>query len=88
MCSILELQHCRSGYKSTIVCSYDINTHERYLIRTTPHTVTLSHLIDVESRLNILIVFGGVSKVATPLDVLQCVQYSSGNIAAWYVDRQ
>ena len=30
--------------------------------------MTLSHLIDVESRLNILIVFGGVSKVATHLD--------------------
>ena len=30
--------------------------------------MTLSLLIDVESRLNILIVFGGVSKVATHLD--------------------
>ena len=30
--------------------------------------MTLSHLIDVESRLNILIVFGGVSKVATHLE--------------------
>ena len=68
MCSILELQHCRSGYKSTIVCSYDINTHERYLIRTTPHTVTLSYLIDVEPRLIYSSFFGGVSEVATHLD--------------------
>ena len=57
MCSILERQHCCSGYKSTIVCSNDINTHERYWIPSTPHTVALSHLIDVESRVNILIVF-------------------------------
>ena len=68
MCSIRERQHCRSGYKSTIVCSNDINTHERFLIRATPQTMTLSHLIDVESRLNILIVFSGVSKVAIHLD--------------------
>ena len=68
MCSILERQHCRSVCRSTIVWRNDINTHERYLIRATPLTVTLSHLIDVESRLNILIVFGGVSKVATHLD--------------------
>ena len=68
MCLILERQHCRSEYKPIIVCSDDINTHERYAIRATPLTVTLSHLIDVESQLNILIVFGGVSKVATHLD--------------------
>ena len=68
MCSILERQHCRSGYKSTIVCSDDINTHERYLIRATPLTVTLSHLIDVETRLIYSSFFGGVSKVATHLD--------------------
>ena len=68
MCSILERQHCRSVCRSTIVWRNDINTLERYLIRATPHTTTLSHLIDVESRLNILIVFGGVSKVATRLD--------------------
>ena len=69
MCLIRELQHCRSGYKSTIVFrSDDINTHERYLIRTTPLTVTLRHLIDVESRLIYSSFFGGVSKVATHLD--------------------
>ena len=68
MCLIRELQHCRSGYKSTIVCSDDINTHERYLIRATPLTVTLSRLIDVESRLIYSSFFGGVSKVATHLD--------------------
>ena len=68
MCSILELQHCRSGYKSTIVWSNDINTHERHWIRATPHTMTLSHLIDVESRLIYSSFFGGVSKVATRLD--------------------
>ena len=51
-----------------IVSKNDINTHERYLIRATPHIMTLSLLIDVESRLNILIVFGGVSKVAVHLD--------------------
>ena len=88
MCSIHEQQHCRLVCRSTIVCINDSATLYLYATRATPHTVTLSHLIDVESRLNILIVFGGVSKVATPLDVLQCVQYSSGNIAAWYVDRQ
>ena len=88
MCSILERQHCRSVYRSTIVCKNDIASLYLDPIRATPHTMTLSLLIDVESRLNILIVFGGVSKVATPLDVLQCVQYSSGNIAAWYVDRR
>ena len=68
MSLIRERQHCRSGYKSTIVCSDDINTLERYLIRATPHITTFSHLIDVESRLNILIVFGGVSKIATHFD--------------------
>ena len=68
MCSIRERQHCRSGYKSIIVCSDDINTHERYLIRATLHTVTLSHLIDVETRLIYSSFFGGVSKVATHLD--------------------
>ena len=68
MCSILELQHCCSGYESTIVCRDDINTHERYLIRATLHTVTLSHLIDVESRLIFASFFGGVSKIATHLD--------------------
>ena len=68
MCSIRELQHCRSGYESTIVCSDDINTHERYLIRATSLTVTLSHLIDVESRLIYSSFFGGESKVATHLD--------------------
>ena len=69
MCLILERQRCRSGYKSTIVFrSDDINAHERYWIRSAPHTVTLSRLIDVESRLNIHIVFGDVSKVATHLD--------------------
>ena len=68
MCSIRKPQHCRLGYKSIIVCSDDINTRERYLIRTTPLTVTLSHLIDVESRLIHSSFFGGVSKVATHLD--------------------
>ena len=68
MCSILERQHCRSGYKSTIVCSDDINTHERNWIRATPHTMTLSHLIDVKSRLIYSSFFGGESKVATHLD--------------------
>ena len=68
MCLILEWQHCRSACELTIVWSNDIDTHERYAIGATPHTVTLSHLIDVESRLNILIVFGGVSKVAVHLD--------------------
>ena len=58
MCSILERQHCRSGYELTIVWSDDINTHERYWIRSTLHTVTLGRLIDVEVLLNILIVFG------------------------------
>ena len=72
MCLILELQHCLSGYKSTIVCSYDINTHERYLIRTTPHTVTLSHLIDVESRLIYSSFFCGVSKVTRHLSIVIC----------------
>ena len=48
--------------------SYDINTHERYLIRTTPHTVTLSHLIDVESRLIYSSFLCDVSKVVTHLD--------------------
>ena len=48
--------------------SDDINTHERYWIRSTPHTVTLSHLIDVESRLIYSSFFGGVSKIATHLD--------------------
>ena len=77
MCSILERQHCRSGYKSTIVCSDDINTHECYLIRTTPHIVTLSHLIDVETQLNILIVFGGVSKVMRHLSIAMCYVWTS-----------
>ena len=68
MCSILELWHCRSEYMSTIVCIDDINTHECYLIRATPHTVTLSRLIDVESRLIYSSFFCGVSKVVTHLD--------------------
>ena len=68
MCLIREQQHCRSGYKSTIVCSDDINTHERCLIRATPLTVTLSRRIDIESRLIYSSFFGGVSKVATHLD--------------------
>ena len=68
MCSILEWQHCRSAYESISMCINDINTHERNLIRSTLHTMILSHLIDVEALLNILIVFGGVSKVATHLD--------------------
>ena len=68
MCLIRERQHCRSGYKSTIVCSDDINTHERYWIRSTPHTMTLSHLIDVEALLNILVFLCDVSKVTTHLD--------------------
>ena len=67
-CSILERQHCRSVSRSTIVWRNDINTLERYLIRATPHTTTLSHLIDVESRLIYSSFFGGVSKVATRLD--------------------
>ena len=68
MCSILERQHCRSVCRSTIVWRNDINTLERYLIRETPHTTTLSHLIDVASRLIYSSFFGGVSKVATHLD--------------------
>ena len=68
ICSIRKLRHCCSGCESIIVCSDDINTREHYWIRSTPHTVTLSDLIGVESRLNILIVFGGVSKVAVHLD--------------------
>ena len=50
------------------MCSDDINTNERYWIRSTPHTMTLRHLIDVESRLIYSSFFGGVSKVATHLD--------------------
>ena len=68
MCSILERQHCRSVYRSTIVCRNDIASLYLDPIRATPHTMTLSFLIDVEFRLNILIVFGGVSKVATHLE--------------------
>ena len=68
MYSILERQHCRLVCRSTIVWRNDSATLYLYAIRATPHTVTLSHLIDVETQLNILIVFGGVSKVAIPLD--------------------
>ena len=68
MCSILERQHCRSAYKLTIVWSDDINTHERYWIRSAPRTTTLSDLIDVEALLNLFIVFDGVSKVGIHLD--------------------
>ena len=79
MYSILEPQHCRLGYKSIIMCSDDINTRERYSIRTTPLTVTLSHLIDVESRLIYSSFFGGVSKVMRHLSIAICYIWTSAS---------